>query len=113
MKRLLIILALAASTSWAGSTTNTAAVIAAVAGGGRVIERGDGFVVVRPDGSQVKAVKSAEGYWLSGPGINQRLIKRDDGYAVAPVEGKRQAADVTDRFQNYYSGKPIVRKKSR
>lgn len=110
MKRVLIILALAASTSWAGSTTNTAAVIAAVAGGGQVIERGDGFVVVRSDGSQVKAVKSSDGYWLSGPGINQRLIRRSDGYAVAPVEGNRQAADVTDRFQNYYSGKRAAKK---
>jgi hypothetical protein len=110
MKKALIVLLLSGAGAAPGATNDDAAVLSALAHGGRVIATDYGFSISSAGGT-IRAVRQPQGgYWVSGPGVNARLIPRDCGYAVSPVRPLRDGttvrpATLEDVFDNYYRGK--------
>lgn len=105
-----LIVWLGAACMAAAATTNDAAILSTLCGGGNVLVTDYGFSI-STTGRPARAVRQPDGgYWVSGPGLNVRLIPRRDGYAISPVAPRPDGTTVhpattTDLFDAYYGKK--------
>lgn len=93
----------AASGARATVEDDQAAVAAIVPG--RIVNQSWGWSVVNARGT-TRVIRRAEGgYAVSGPSGNFRLIRREYGWAIAPVASREEPATWQDVFNAGYARK--------